>query len=91
MCDPGLKTTTRRDDGIDVKTPPLRPRAATSDVPPIAGMPDEIWSWLRESMAVRPLVVARVRAALASGEQASAEDVALAILGGPGRLGASST
>lgn len=54
-------------------------------------MPVEIWSWLRESMAVRPQVVARVRATIASGQQVSAEDVALAILGGPGRFGAPST
>ena len=53
--------------------------------PPIAGMPPEIWSWLRQSRSVRPHVVARVRAALAAGELVSAEDVALAILKGPYR------
>jgi hypothetical protein len=57
-----------------------RPRAATLERPPVDGMPLEVWSWLRESMAVRPQVVARARAALARGEQATADDVALAIL-----------
>jgi hypothetical protein len=62
-------------------TSPHRPRAAsTLDRPPVDGMPAEVWSWLRESMAVRPHVVSRVRDALARGERASADDVALAIL-----------
>jgi len=63
---------------------PHRPRAAAPTAgeprPPVDGMPAEVWSWLRESMAVRPHVVERVRAALARGERASADDVALAIL-----------
>jgi hypothetical protein len=46
-------------------------------------MPTEVWSWLRESLAVRPHVVARVRASLASGDDGpSPDDVALAILAG---------
>jgi hypothetical protein len=62
-------------------TTPHRPRAAApASQPPVSGMPLEVWSWLRESMAVRPLVVERVRRALAKGERASADDVALAIL-----------
>jgi len=64
---------------------PHRPSATTaaSAPPPVAGMPAEVWSWLRESTVVRPQVVARVRTALANGEQASPDDVALAILAGP--------
>jgi hypothetical protein len=46
-------------------------------------MPAEIWSWLRESMAVRPHVVARVRAQLDAGEQPTAYQVALAMLEDP--------
>lgn len=56
---------------------------SANDRPPVAGMPVEVWTWLRESMAVRPQVVARVRASLDAGHQASADDVALAILRGP--------
>jgi hypothetical protein len=57
----------------------------TSSPPPIAGMPPEIWTWLRESRSVRPHVVARVRAALAAGRRVSSDDVALAIIHGPYR------
>lgn len=55
------------------------------DRPPVAGMPAEVWAWLRESMAVRPQVVARVRASLEAGHQTSADDVARAIMNGPYR------
>ena len=55
----------------------------TSPLPPIAGMPLELWTWLRESTLVRPHVVARARASLAAGERTSAHDVADAILDGP--------
>ena len=57
----------------------------TLSPPPVAGMPPEVWKWLRESRSVRPHVVARVRAALAAGIQVSAEDVALAMISGPYR------
>jgi hypothetical protein len=52
----------------------------TSDAPPVAGMPIEVWTWLRESLAVRPSVVARVRARLDAGDRPTADDVAAAIL-----------
>jgi len=61
--------------------PPLKP----ADRPPVPGMSLEVWSWLREAMVVRPHVVAKVRAALARGQHASADEVARAILGGPGQ------
>lgn len=71
-------------------TSPHRPRTTDEtgdapgtpgdDTPPVAGMPVEVWSWLRESMAVRPHVVARVRAALDAGVQATPDQVALAML-----------
>ena len=57
----------------------------TPSPPPIPGMPLEMWAWLQESSAVRPDVVARVRAALDEGKRVSADDVALAILEGPYR------
>ena len=53
--------------------------------PPIAGMPIEVWTWLRESRSVRPHVVARVRAALAAGLDVTSYEVAAAILRGPFR------
>jgi hypothetical protein len=43
-------------------------------------MPAELWSWLRESIAVRPSVVARVKASLEAGERRSPDDIALAML-----------
>ena len=48
--------------------------------PPVAGMSPEVWRWLRESMAVRPHVVARVRAALDAGVRPTPDQVAVAIL-----------
>jgi hypothetical protein len=48
--------------------------------PPVTGMPPEVWNWLRESLAVRPNVVAAVRARLDAGERPAPEDVALAML-----------
>lgn len=51
--------------------------------PPVDGMPLEVWTWLRESMAVRPQVVARVRASLESGERATADQIARAMLDAP--------
>ena len=61
-----------------------RQRSVEPDQPPVPGMPAEVWTWLRESMSVRPHVVARVRASLASGDdRPSPDDVALAILAGP--------
>lgn len=53
--------------------------------PPVPGMPLEMWLWLREARPVRPHVVARARAALAAGKQATADEVALAMLLGPYR------
>lgn len=54
--------------------------------PPIAGMPPEVWAWLREARCVRPHVVARARAALAAGDRrVSADEIALAMLEGPYR------
>jgi hypothetical protein len=50
--------------------------------PLVAGMSDEVWTSLHETPAVRPTVVARVRAALDAGQRTSADDVALAILRG---------
>ena len=57
----------------------------TPSKPPVAGMPIEIWTWLRESRSVRPHVVARVRAALAAGERVSADAVATAMMTEPFR------
>lgn len=57
----------------------------TPSPPPFPGMPLEMWAWLQESRPVRPHVVARVRAALAAGKQATADEVALAMLQGPYR------
>jgi hypothetical protein len=54
--------------------------AAPAERPPIACVPPEVWSWLHESLGVRPHVVARARATLANGDQASADDVAEAML-----------
>jgi hypothetical protein len=49
-------------------------------------MPIEVWTWLRESLAVRPQVVARVRASLEAGERRTGDDIANAMLGnGPFR------
>jgi hypothetical protein len=50
-------------------------------------MPPEVWRWLRESMVVRPHVVARVRAALDAGHRPTPDQVAGAILDGRGRHG----
>ena len=58
--------------------------------PPVHGMPIEVWTWLRESMAVRPHVVARVRASLEAGERATPDDIATAMLSGTRREGAPS-
>jgi hypothetical protein len=68
---PWLKVTTLRDDGREM--PPMLQ-------PPVTGMPPEVWIWLRESLAVRPKVVADVRARLDAGERPAPEDVALAML-----------
>ena len=48
--------------------------------PPVTGLSPEVWTWLRESLAVRPNVVATVRERLAAGDRPAPEDVALAIL-----------
>jgi hypothetical protein len=48
-------------------------------------MPLEMWAWLQEARAVRPHVVARVRAALAAGQQVTPDEVARAMLTGPYR------
>ena len=53
--------------------------------PPVTGMSLEVWTWLRESRSVRPHVVARVRAALASGERVTSDAVALAMITEPFR------
>ena len=61
--------------------------------PPVAGMPPEVWSWLRDAQPVRPRVVADVRARLDAGQRPTPEDVALAMLrdvradGAAGHLG----
>jgi hypothetical protein len=60
-------------------TPPASRRLA-ADHPPVAGMSVEVWSWLRETMEVRPHVVARIRAALDAGHQATPDQVAAAML-----------
>jgi hypothetical protein len=48
--------------------------------PSVSGLSPEVWSWLRESLPVRPSVVATVRERLAAGDRPAPEDVALAIL-----------
>ena len=60
-------------------------RVPTSQQPPVAGMPIEVWTWLRESRSVRPHVVARVRAALEAGERVTSDAVALAMITEPFR------
>ena len=40
---------------------------ATRARPTVAGMPTELWTWLSEAKAVRPHVVAQVRASLDAG------------------------
>lgn len=52
-------------------------------------MPLELWTWLRESRSVRPHVVARVRAGLASGERVTPDAVARAMMTEPFRTLAS--
>ena len=54
-------------------------------VPPIAGMPVETWSWLRDSLAVRPHVVAQVRELLSAGHRPTPDQVANAMIFGPYR------
>ena len=47
-------------------------------------MPLEVWTWLRDSMAVRPHVVARVRAgARVRASGSTPDEVALAMLTEP--------
>jgi hypothetical protein len=53
--------------------------------PSVTGLSPEVWTWLRESLPVRPGVVATVRERLAAGDRPPAEDVALAILLGAPR------
>ena len=48
--------------------------------PSVSGLSPEVWTWLRESLPVRPSVVATVRERLAAGDRPAPEDVALAIL-----------
>ena len=48
--------------------------------PSVTGLSPEVLTWLRESLPVRPGVVANVRKRLAAGDRPAAEDVALAIL-----------
>lgn len=61
------------------------PRSTETGIPPVAGMSIELWAWLRESVLVRPEVVADVREAYANGDTPTADDVAMAILVGAGR------
>jgi hypothetical protein len=55
-------------------------RARPCDVPPVAGMPIEVWTWLRESVSVRPAVVAVARARLEAGKRPTATELAEALL-----------
>ena len=61
-----------------------RVRSDTADAapvpPPVAGMPAEVWSWLRESLAVRPTAVAEARARLDAGLRPSSVELADALL-----------
>ena len=58
---------------------------AASPQPAVAGIPPEVWAYLRETMTVRPHVVARVRASLQAGVQPTSDEVALAMLHGSQR------
>jgi len=61
----------------------VRPRVTADgapDDPPVAGMPAEVWTWLRTSLAVRPAAVADARARLDAGVQPTAAELADAVL-----------